>query len=184
MKNNVIETIVGAIVLTVAVLFLVFAYNSSGYRNDFKSHYSAKFDRVDGLQIGSDIRLSGVKVGLIKDITVNPETFMAHVHFNLNDTIKLPDDTLAEIVSDGLLGGKYLALVPGGSETLLKSGDEIMYTQASISLEAMIGQLIFSKKDDQHKSEANDNKAAKSSPAPSSQTPSASTMTSSQVPTS
>ena len=148
MKNNVIETITGAIVLTVATFFLFFAYNSSGYKNDFKDQYWAKFDRVDGLQAGSDVRLSGVKVGLIKNIVIDPKTFMAHITFNLNDTLKLPTDSLLEIISDGLLGGKYLAIVPGGEDEVLKPGSEIMYTQASVSLEAMIGQLIFSKQND------------------------------------
>lgn len=148
MKNNIIETITGAVVLTVATFFLFFAYNSSGYKNDFKDHYWAKFDRVDGLQAGSDVRLSGVKVGLINDITIDPKTFMAHISFSLNDSLKLPTDSLLEIISDGLLGGKYLAIVPGGEDEVLKPGSEIMYTQASVSLEAMIGQLIFSKQND------------------------------------
>ena len=148
MKNNVIETITGAIVLTVAAFFLFFAYNSSGYKNDFKDQYWAKFDRVDGLQAGSDVRLSGVKVGLINTITIDPKTYMAHIMFSLNEDLKLPIDSVLEIISDGLLGGKYLAIVPGGEDEVLKPGSEIMYTQASVSLEAMIGQLIFSKQND------------------------------------
>jgi phospholipid/cholesterol/gamma-HCH transport system substrate-binding protein len=151
MKNNLIETVMGAVVLAIAAFFLVFAYSSSGLKNNYKSYYTATFDRVDGLQPGSDVRLSGVKVGLISDITVEPRTFMARVTFSLQDDIRLPRDSSAEIVTDGLLGGKYLALVPGGDEEVLAPGSEIAYTQASVSLEAMIGQLIFSKKDESSK---------------------------------
>jgi phospholipid/cholesterol/gamma-HCH transport system substrate-binding protein len=120
------------------------------------------------LQVGSDVRLSGVKVGLISDITVDPSTFMAQVKFSLRDEIKLPVDSSAEIVSDGLLGGKYLALVPGGDEETLSSGSEIAYTQASVSLEAMIGQLIFSKKDEGKEDKAS---AKKAKPLTSTSTP-------------
>ncbi len=163
MKNNLIETIMGAVVLGIAAFFLVFAYSSSGLKNDYSSFYTAKFDRVDGLQIGGDVRLSGVKIGLISDITVDPHTFLAHIKFSLKDGIKLPTDSSAEIVSNGLLGDKYLALVPGGDEENLKPGSEIVYTQASVSLESMIGQLIFSKKEDAKEDHHKNKQPAKSS---------------------
>lgn len=146
MRHNVIETIMGGVVLLVAGFFLVFAYNNSGYKEDNGQEFNAHFDRVDGLQVGSDVRLSGVKVGSVHKMTVDPKTFLAKVVLSVQDAIKLPTDSSAEIVTDGLLGGKYIALVPGGEEEVLAPGDEITHTQASVSLEAMIGQLIFSQK--------------------------------------
>ncbi len=148
MRNNVIETVMGGVVLLVAGFFLVFAYTSSGYKDGNGQEFQAQFDRVDGLQIGSDVRLSGVKVGTVRTMIVDPRTFLARVVLSVQDSLKLPSDSSAEIVTDGLLGGKYVALVPGGEEETLSSGDEIVHTQASVSLEAMIGQLIFSNKSD------------------------------------
>lgn len=146
MRNNVIETVMGGVVLLVAGFFLVFAYTSSGYRDSNGQELYASFDRVDGLQVGSDVRLSGVKVGVIRAMHIDPKTFLAKVILSVEDTIKLPTDSSAEIVTDGLLGGKYLALVPGGEDQTLKSGEEISHTQSAVSLESMIGQLIFSNK--------------------------------------
>lgn len=151
MSQNVIETIMGAVVLGVAAFFLVFAYNSSGYHDKGGQEFLARFDRVDGLQVGNDVRLSGVKVGAIKSMSIDPTTFLAVIKLSVTQDIKLPKDSSAEIVTDGLLGGKYIALVPGGDDANLKSGDVIAHTQASVSLEAMIGQLIFSNKKDQDK---------------------------------
>lgn len=171
MKNNLIETIMGAVVLGIAAFFLFFAYSSSGLKNDYKTSYTAKFDRVDGLQVGSDVRLSGVKVGLISEITVDPKTFLARVKFSCLDNIGLPSDSSAEIVSNGLLGDKYLALVPGGDETNLSPGSEITYTQASVSLESMIGQLIFSKKDENKAGSSKERSSGSQSMAPENPTP-------------
>ncbi len=141
-----LETFMGAVVLMIAAFFLVFAYTSSTIKQNGGTPYSAKFARVDGLKIGNDIRMSGVKVGTVHTIRIDPETFLAKVEISVDPQLKLPKDTSAEIATDGLLGGKYLALVPGGDEDFLKSGSEIKYTQSSVSLEAMIGQLIFNSK--------------------------------------
>lgn len=148
MQRNVIETVMGAVVLIVAGLFLAFAYNSSGYgTKDDRIQYHASFDRVDGIVAGGDVRLSGVKVGIVREININPKTYLAELKFDVDKKIPLPQDSSAEIISDGLMGGKYLALVPGGDEEILKPGDQIEHTQSSVSLEGMIGQLIFNSRD-------------------------------------
>jgi phospholipid/cholesterol/gamma-HCH transport system substrate-binding protein len=146
-NHNIIETFVGAIVIVVAGFFLIFAYSSSHINTNGYS-LNAKFDRIDGLNVGSDVRISGVKVGTVTHQAVDPNTFLATISFTVNPTLKLPKDTSAEIISSGLLGGKYLALIPGGADEFLSEGSDIVYTQASVSLEAMIGQLIFSKKEE------------------------------------
>jgi phospholipid/cholesterol/gamma-HCH transport system substrate-binding protein len=129
----------GAVILVVAIFFLVFAYNSSGMEKSF--------DRVDGILVGSDVRMSGVKVGIVTSLFIDPKTYLANMSFSVDDNISLPSDTSIEIVSSGLLGDKYLAVVPGGDESLLKDGDKIVHTQSSVSLEAMIGQVLFSNKE-------------------------------------
>lgn len=146
MNRNIIETLMGAIVLAVAGFFIVFAYKSSGIEKRDGILLKAQFDRVDGLVIGSDVRLSGVKVGSVTTMTVDPQSYLAEVLFVVDPHIPLPVDSSAEIISSGLLGDKYLALVPGGAETFLKNGEAVQHTQSSISLESMIGQLIFSNK--------------------------------------
>lgn len=147
MRNNLIETVMGGVVLLIAIFFLTFAYKSSGYKNGEGTPYWAQFDRIDGLFVGSDVRMSGVKVGSVKKVEINPQTYLAVVHFTLESNIALPQDSSAEILSDGLMGNKYLALIPGGDDKNLPSGAEIKHTQSAISLEGMIGQLIFSAKD-------------------------------------
>ncbi len=148
MKSNIIETILGAVVLVIGLGILVFAYTSSKSTPSIGYDLEAKFDRVDGLLAGSDVRLSGLRVGSIKKMRIDPKTYMADVTISVEPKFKLPVDTVAEVASESLLGGKYLALIPGGSDKMLDPGDEITHTQAAISLESMIGQLIFSKADE------------------------------------
>ncbi len=148
MKQNVLETMVGAIILLITVIFFVFAYNNSGQKTDSSSVYYATFDRVDGISIGSDVRMSGVKVGSVQSIAIESNTYLANIKFALDNKIQLPKDSSAEVVSDGLLGSKYLAIVPGGDENILQAGETITHTQSSVNLESLIGRLIFSGKKD------------------------------------
>lgn len=144
MRGNVVEALLGAVVLVVAAGFLVFAYSSTEVGSVEGYEVSAKFDRVDGLVVGSDVRLGGIKIGTIVDQTLEPDTYLAIVRMSIDPDIRLPADSSAEIVSDGLLGGRYLSLVPGGAEEMLATGDEIRFTQSPVSLESLIGRLIFS----------------------------------------
>ena len=155
MRKNVIETVMGAVVLVIAGFFLTFAYTSSGYRTkENRVSYFAKFDRVDGVVVGGDIRMSGVKIGTIREMTLEPQTFLAQLRLEVDQNLQIPEDSSAEIISDGIMGGKYLAIVPGGDDkNFLKPGDFIEITQSSISLEGMIGQLIFNGKDNKKKEE-------------------------------
>ena len=144
MRGNVVEALLGAVVLVVAAGFLVFAYSSTEVGSVEGYEVSAKFDRVDGLVVGSDVRLGGIKIGTIVDQMLEPDTYLAIVRMSIDPDIRLPADSSAEIVSDGLLGGRYLSLVPGGAEEMLATGDEIRFTQSPVSLESLIGRLIFS----------------------------------------
>jgi phospholipid/cholesterol/gamma-HCH transport system substrate-binding protein len=145
MHSHILETVLGAVVLAIAALFLVFAYTNSQLVQQSGGYpLIAKFDRIDGLKVGSDVRLGGVIVGKVTAQSVNPETFLAEVTFQVSDFLKLPFDTSAEIISDGLLGDKYISLMPGGDEEILKSGAEIRHTQSAVNLETLIGKAIFS----------------------------------------
>lgn len=162
MRYNIIETIMGAVVLVIAAFFLTFAYQYSGSRQSDALVYHARFDRIDGLVVGAEVKIGGVKVGTIQSLKVNPETYQADVAFSVDQKIKLPKDSSGEIIGDGLMGGKFLALVPGGDDEFLKNGGHLSYTQSAVSLESLIGQLIFSnKKDDSADDKKNVNSAPK-----------------------
>jgi phospholipid/cholesterol/gamma-HCH transport system substrate-binding protein len=140
----VIETVMGAVVLVVAALFLFFAYSTSQVRAVQGYEVSAQFDSVSGIHDGSDVRIAGVKVGTIVSETLDPNSFLANVRISIDPSYKLPDDTVAKIVSSGLLGDKFMALLPGGSEQTIPPGGRIKFTQSPISIEDLIGQIMFS----------------------------------------
>ncbi|MGC6471333.1 MAG: outer membrane lipid asymmetry maintenance protein MlaD [Parvibaculales bacterium] len=144
MKNNLIETLVGTAVLALAAIFVIYGYSVTNMAPRQGYVLSASFDRVDGLSIGSDVRMSGIKVGTVIEQTLNPETFYAEVKLQINDEILLPDDTSAKITMEGLLGGNYISLTPGGSLDNLENGDELIYTQGSVDLIGLVSQALFS----------------------------------------
>jgi len=145
MTHNLLETLLGAVVLVAAIVFVVFAYGSSQLNGSDGYELIARFDRVDGLDPGSDVRISGIKVGSVIAQSLDPGTFRAEVRFTMRADVELPSDTSAAVVSNGLLGGKYLALVPGGDEEILEPGDEVALTQSSVNFEDLIGKMIFSR---------------------------------------
>jgi len=145
-KRSLAELLAGAIVLVVAATFLVFAVTGSGrsLASGPGISLTARFDRIDGLGAGADVRLAGVKVGQVTGQRIDPETFLAVLTLRVDAALRLPSDTSAEIQSEGLLGGKYVALVPGGSDRILRNGQEITITQSAVSLESLLGRFIFS----------------------------------------
>ncbi|MGB8275619.1 MAG: outer membrane lipid asymmetry maintenance protein MlaD [Alphaproteobacteria bacterium] len=144
MHRNAIETVMGAVVLAVAAFFLIFAYSSADIGAVSGYNVYAKFARVDGIREGSDVRLSGIKVGTVIGQKLEAETYFAVLTLSIAPTVKLPTDTSAKIVSDGLLGSKYIALDPGADEKMLADGGEITRTQSSINLEDLVSRYIFS----------------------------------------
>jgi phospholipid/cholesterol/gamma-HCH transport system substrate-binding protein len=143
-KRNVTELLAGAVVLLGAAGFLGYAVANTGRTTISGYSLHARFDRIDGLTIGSDVRIAGVKVGSVLSAHVDPKTYQAVVTMSVQPDLHLPRDSSAEITSDGLLGGKYIALVPGGDEKMLPPGGDVTITQSSISLEELLGKFIFS----------------------------------------
>jgi phospholipid/cholesterol/gamma-HCH transport system substrate-binding protein len=145
MKYNIIETIVGFMVITVAALFFTFAYKI-GYPHEANEVYSikARFVNVEGVGAGSDIMLGGIKIGSVRGVTIDSDDFKAILAVDLNKDIKLPKDSRFAVSTSGLLGGKYIAVTPGGDEENLKNGDIVKNTQSSINLEELIGKLMYS----------------------------------------
>lgn len=143
--RSLLELLTGAVALVVAVVFLIYAVGHSGRAVATGGlTLEARFDRIDGLGPGADVRIAGVKVGSVVGQRIDPETFLAVVTMRVDSNLRLPTDTSAEITSEGLLGGRYIALVPGGEDRILSDGQMINITQSAISLEALLGRFIFS----------------------------------------
>lgn len=144
MGRNLIETVMGAVVLAVAGAFLAFAYQQSNMKSISGYNIYAKFNDISGVGTGSDVRIGGLKVGVVESLDLDPDTYQAVASLEIRNDIKLPKDSSAIVASEGLLGGKFVRLEPGGSDTMLKDGDRIDFTQSSVSLEELIGKFMFS----------------------------------------
>lgn len=153
MKDNLVETLVGFGVIVVAAIFVFYGYSVTDSSNSDGYVVSAEFDRVDGLTIGSDVRMSGIKVGTVTALSLDPQSYAANVAIIIGSDIDLPDDTSAKITSEGLLGGNYISLSAGGSEDMLSGGDEILYTQGSVDLIGLVSQALFSAGDQESDTE-------------------------------
>lgn len=147
MKKNVIETVLGAVVLAVAFLFLGFSYSSASLGSTDGYEVRARFSGIGGLGVGDKVVISGVKVGKISRIELDSKTYLADVYLDVNDGVELPEDTAAFISSESLLGGLYMQLEPGASDDMIEDGGVIEYTQAPQNLEQLLGQFIFSLQD-------------------------------------
>lgn len=143
MNRRFAETAVGAVVVAIAAWFLVFAYNSGDFRPVAGYALSAKFNSVGGLAPGNDVRIGGVKIGSVLDQRIDPADFRAVIVFTVRSDLKLPEDTVAAITSDGLLGGKYLRLEPGRATAKLAANGTLKNTRDALSLEDMLGRAIF-----------------------------------------
>jgi phospholipid/cholesterol/gamma-HCH transport system substrate-binding protein len=143
MSRNAVETVMGALVLVVAALFLFFAYTTSQVSAVRGYQVNAKFSNAGGLKNGGDVRISGIKVGSITAETLDPKTFQAIVQMSIDPSIKLSTDSVALITSTGLLGDNFISIEPGNEDDLIPAGGTITHTQAQMSLENLIGQVIY-----------------------------------------
>ena len=146
MRNNTFEIIVGTIVLICAAYFFIFSFKKSDISTSDTYKIIAEFDNADGIARGSDIKISGVKIGTVNDQILNQKTYRAQLVLNINNNIKLPADSSAKIVSSGLLGGRYLAIEPGGDDEMLNANDKITFTQSAVNFEELLGKFIFGSK--------------------------------------
>lgn len=143
MSRNPIETIMGAVVLLVAGFFLAFAYSTSNVKPIQGYHLKATFSKIGGLENGSDVRISGIKIGTVIAQSLDPDTYQAVVRLSIAPHVQLPEDTVASIVSEGLLGGKYMKLEPGTAPGRLPDGGSIAKTRDFKSLEDSVSEIIF-----------------------------------------
>ena len=149
MKRNVVETVLGAVVLAVAILFLAYSYSSANIGPTDGYEVQANFSSIGGLSVGDKVVISGVKVGAVSRIELDKENYLAQVFLDVEDGVDLPEDTAAFISSESLLGGLFMQLEPGAAEDMIEDGGLIEYTQAPQNLEQLLGQFIFSMQDNQ-----------------------------------
>ena len=142
-NNSAVETLIGAVVIAIAVAFLMFAYSSTGAGPISGYEVQAKFNRADGINIGTDVRLSGIKVGTVSRMALDPMTYNAVLTLALANDVKLPDDSSARITSDGLLGNQYVSIEPGGSQMPIAAGGEIENTQGTVDLIGLVSKAMF-----------------------------------------
>ena len=143
MAENRAEVLAGAAVLAAAIGFLAWAVGGDRLTPGGSSYtLTASFRSVEGIRAGSDVRLAGVKVGTITGLSLNPETFYADATVEVDGAVKLPTDTAILISSEGLLGGNFVELVPGGAEDILAPGDEIEDTQGAVSLLTLLMKFV------------------------------------------
>lgn len=138
------ELWVGAAVLAVAAGFLVWSVGGSAGTLRASYPLVAQFPNVDGIQPGTEVRLAGVRIGRVGRVDLNRQTYLAKATLEIPDDIALPTDTAALIQSDGLLGGSYLELRPGGAAEMLAPGDEIEDVQGAVSLIALMLKFLDS----------------------------------------
>jgi phospholipid/cholesterol/gamma-HCH transport system substrate-binding protein len=154
MRESLFETLVGLIVVAVAGTFLFFSLQQRSEAAPQDSYtLKARFNRVDGIGVGSDVRLAGKKVGVVSAIDLDPQTYKAIVTFTLPNKVefdgkqvdlRLPDDTTAQIASDGILGGGYLGLMIGGSYEYLEPGGTVEFTRGSVDLLTVLSEFASS----------------------------------------
>lgn len=143
MNKRPVETIMGVVVVVVAAFFLYFAYNVSDLQVVKGYTVTARFLKVGGLNVGSDVRINGIKVGTVVGQQLDDTNYDAEVKMSLASNIHLPKDSSAVIVGDGLVGDKFVKIEPGKAKEFLQDGDIITNTKDFKTIEDMVGEIIF-----------------------------------------
>ncbi len=138
---------------TTVGLFLMIGFACTAYltltlsnTNVLKHNFyqlTAKFTTVSGLRVGSNIEISGVYVGRVSDITLDQKLYQAIITMEINNGINIPVDSTAAIKTSGLIGDKYVSIIPGGDSNNLQDNQSILDTQAPLDIEEMISKYVF-----------------------------------------
>jgi len=143
--RNIVETIVGALVLVVAGVFVFYAFAKSDRTGSDGYELVARFGRIDGLKRGADVTLSGVKVGTVVSQELNYGNYQASITMTIDSRLELTDDATAKVTAEGLLGSRFITLEQGGSDTKLADGGVISNTQGAVDIWSLISQAMFEK---------------------------------------
>lgn len=142
-KENIVEALVGLFVVLVAVGFVGFAYSRTQAGSLADGYVlKARFSNVTGVSPGTDVRVAGIKVGTVTRQSLDPGSFQAMVEFGIDKALQLPIDSSAAVTTEGLLGGTYVSLTPGGDSVMLKPGEEITETSGAADLMSLVGSIV------------------------------------------
>lgn len=145
-SRNLVETVVGAIVLGIAIFFavLLWRFSDVGFGTG-QYTIDAKFRSAEGITVGTDVRLAGVKIGSVSNLSLDPQTFQAIAQLSIKPEYQMPDDSAAIISSEGLLGGSFVEILPGGSYELMEDGSEFSETQGAVSFISLLMKFVTGK---------------------------------------
>lgn len=143
MAENTTEVFVGGAVLAAALGFVIYAGQVTGLADRAGGYpLNASFRSLEGVTVGTDVRLAGVKIGTVSEVSLNTETYRADTVFTVIDGVEIPDDSAVVVASEGLLGGNFVEVMPGGSPFYYSEGDEILDTQGSVSLISLLLKFV------------------------------------------
>src|SRR5690242_2412583 len=141
MQNNIAESLIGAGVVAIALVFAVYGYYRTSAGSVSGYEVNAKVAKADGLAVGTDVRLAGIKVGTVSDLTLDPKSYLVTVHMNIRDDVKLPVDSSVLVTQAGFLGGQYLSITPGGDDKMMVAGSYFENAQGSIDVMGLVGRF-------------------------------------------
>lgn len=144
LKEHGAEALIGLLVILLALWFALYAWGRTGGGGGGLGaiNVTAEFPSVTGVNVGTDVRVAGLKVGQVSGMKLDGKTYQAVVTLALDPGTRLPADSSAAITSEGILGGSYISMIPGGDPQPLKNGDTILDTQGSVDLMSLVGQFI------------------------------------------
>jgi phospholipid/cholesterol/gamma-HCH transport system substrate-binding protein len=143
LRENGAEALVGLLVVLLAAWFVWFAWmRTGGGEKSGSIHVTALFPNAAGVDVGTEVRVAGLKIGSVTGQKLDPASYQVAVTLAIDPKVKIPADSSAAITSEGLLGSTFIALLPGGETVPLKEGDTITDTQGAIDLMGMVGQFI------------------------------------------
>jgi len=140
-RSNITETLIGAAVVAAALVFAVLAYYRTGMGGASGYEVNARLAKVDGLAVGTDVRLAGIKVGSVSSLTLDPANYLVTVHMDIRNDIKLPMDSSILVTQAGFLGGQYLSITPGGDDKMMAAGAFFENAQGSIDVMSLVGRF-------------------------------------------
>lgn len=143
MSSNLVETLIGALVIVVAGLFLYYAYSHSDTNRVSGYVVNANLDNAGSVAPGTDVRISGIKIGTVTRTALDPKTFQAQISMEIKPEVRLPTDSSLKVAIEGLLGGEFVDIEPGGASEMIQPGGEIQYTQGSIDLISLVMKTMF-----------------------------------------
>ena len=145
MKEKSIETFVGLIVIVITISFFSYAYSKVNTKSSDKGYsLYVQFEDIEGLSEGSDVKLSGIKIGTVNRIHLENSTYYAKVELTIYSDIQIPKDSRAIVATSGIMGGKYIRITPGSSEKMLANSGKIVFSQSAINLEDLVSKIVYS----------------------------------------